>query len=123
MKKAVAPVWLPVRGSAKLIMVKPIWKPSSSPPDWMPMNRKLTAMLNTRPSTTSPSIMSTTSNGCCGMIAPETEICGQTPRVKMTEMAALTLMGILLVEKMGNMNMTILTRMMVSIRLSTVAGS
>ena len=57
------------------------------------------------------------------MTAPDRARCGHTPSEKTMVTAALTGMGMLLVEKTGSMNMTMLTRIMVSSRLSTAAGS
>ena len=88
----------------------------------MPINKKLTAMPSTRPSTTSPNNIRTMSKGWAGMTAPDRAKCGHTPSEKTMVTAALTGMGMLLVEKTGSMNMTMLTRIMVSNRLSAAAG-
>ena len=47
---------------------------------------------------------------------------GQRPSVNTKVTAALTRVGILLVSKIGSMNITMLTRIMVSTKLSTSVG-
>ena len=71
--------------------------------------------------TASPRIMITISKGWAGIWFPGSARCGHMPSVNTRVMAALTCTGILLVENTGSMNMTMLTRIMVSMRLSTSA--
>ena len=72
--------------------------------------------------TSSPSSMMAMSKGWVGMNAPERETAGQTPSVKTMDTAALTVVGMFWVEKMGSMNMMMLTRISVRTKLRTTAG-
>ncbi len=113
----------PVSGSARVIMVKPIWVASIWPPVWMPANRKCTVMPSIRPRISSPASSTMSEKGCAGICPPGRDTCGHRARVNTRHSAALTCTGAASPPKKGSRNSTRLTRMKVSRKLSMEAAS